>query len=185
MRLPCICRAAWPLVVPTLLVGACAPVLAAGFPVTGSLVTESRAAPGQAVWQPVDDAQLASMRGGFVTPSGLILSLGIERSVSINGALVAQTSFTINDVRTISSGEAGALREAMQPVVTQRGTANLLPSSLGQAGPGNVVQNSLNDQVISTRTVISTAINSGTLLKEINFMSSVRDASTGALAPRN
>ena len=174
------CRAAWPLAALVLLACASGHAVAAEAVIGGPL-----AAPVQQVWRPVDDAHLASMRGGFVTPSGLMLSLGIERSVSINGALVAQTSFNISDVRAISSSEAGALRDAMQPVVTQRGAGNLLPSSLGQLGPGNVVQNSLNDQVIGTRTVISTAINSGSVLKEINFMSSVRDASTGALAPRN
>jgi hypothetical protein len=136
-------------------------------------------------WTAVDATRLASMRGGFVTQSGLILSLGIERSVSINGTIVAQTNLHIGDVRALGSADAAALANALQPVITQRGSHNLLPASADQLSAGIFVQNTLNDQAIGTRTVISTTVNSGSLLKEMNFMSSVRDANIGAIAPRN
>ena len=136
-------------------------------------------------WIAVDKARLAQIRGGFVTPSGLIVSLGIERSISMNGNMVAQTSLHINDVRALTSADAAALKNALQPMVVQRGSGNLLPSAVDQLPAGTFIQNSLNDQTISTSTVISSTLNSGGLLKEMNFMSSVRDANIGAMSPRN
>lgn len=130
----------------------------------------------------VDETRLAQTRGGFVTPSGLILSLGIERSISINGTMVAQTNLHINDVRAMTSADAAALKNALQPMIVQRGSGNTLPSSVSQLAAGTFVQNSLSDQTISTNTVISSTLNSGSMLKEINFMSSVRDANIGAMS---
>lgn len=136
-------------------------------------------------WKPVNARRLAETRGGFVTPSGLILSLGIERSVSINGNMVAQTSVHISDVRALTSVDAAALKNAMQPMLVQQGHNSALPSTVYQLPTGTFVQNGLNYQSIATSTVISTTLNSGSLLKEINFMSSVRDAAIGSLSLRN
>lgn len=134
-------------------------------------------------WTAVEAARLEAMRGGFLMPSGLVVSLGIERAVAINGDMVSQSKLYINDLRAIGRGDAEALKTALQPSVTQQGSHNLLSSSAGQIPAGTFVQNALNDQAIATRTVISTTLNSGGLLKEINFMSSVRDANIGAMSP--
>ncbi len=136
-------------------------------------------------WSAVDEKRLAHARGGFVTTSGLTVSLGIERSVSINGTMVSQTYLHIQDVGALTTADAAALKIALQPTIVQRGPANLLPSSASQIPAGTFVQNSLNDQSIRTNTVISTSLNSGSMLKEINFMSSVRDANIGSIFPRN
>lgn len=136
-------------------------------------------------WTAVDEKRLANIRGGFVTTTGLILSLGIERSVSIDGTMVSQTNLHIQDVRSLTSADATALKNSLQPIIVQRGQANLLPSSASQLPAATFVQNSLNDQSIRTNTVISTTVNSGSMLKEINFMSSVHDANIGSMLPRN
>ena len=176
MEVPIKMETRWYLVIATVIA-----VLAAGHAIAGDDNIKKPARE----WPAVDAARLAEMRGGFVTPSGLILSLGIERSVAINGITVSQSSLHISDVRAIGSAEALALKNALQPGALQRGADGLLTSSAGQLAGGTIVQNALNDQAIATRTVISTTVNSGSLLKEINFMSSVRDANIGAMAPKN
>ena len=44
-----------------------------------------------AEWKPIDTARLDGMRGGFVVPSGFVVSFGIERVVSVNGEVVSST----------------------------------------------------------------------------------------------
>jgi hypothetical protein len=131
-------------------------------------------------WKPVSQARLGAARGGFSTAGGLELSLGIERTVSINGVLSVRSSFYIADLRSIGKTQAEALTKALSETnLSQSGRLN---SAAAQGLlPGTFVQNSLNDQAIETRTVISTAVNSAGMMKEINFMSSVRDASINAL----
>ena len=49
------------------------------------------------------------------------------------------------------------------------------------AGRGTVVQNSLDGQAISTHTIISSSVNSMSLLKDMNFQAGLRDAGIRAI----
>lgn len=133
-------------------------------------------------WHKIGPARLDRQRGGFDLPSGLTMSLGIERLVSINGQMVAQTSFNIANIASIGADEARLARDAI-------GSARLVQNGAGNfAGvaslPGTFVQNTLNGQTIGTQTIISANVNSASLLKDLNFNAGVRDASIRAISTR-
>jgi len=111
-------------------------------------------------WNAVDDTQLDQARGGFDLGNGMLVSLGVERLVSINGTVVASTHFSIPDVTQLSAADAQLASDTMAAVL---------------------VQNSLNDQAIRTQTTINTTVANLALLKAVNFESSLRDALNSAV----
>lgn len=130
-------------------------------------------------WHRVGPGSLEKQRGGFDLPSGLTMSLGVERLVSINGQLVSQGSFNIANVASMTVDEARQARDAFGSArLVQNGAGNFasLPSV-----PGTFVQNSLDGQTIGTQTIISANVNSASLLKDLNFNASVRDAGLRAI----
>ncbi|MGZ9009117.1 MAG: hypothetical protein ACXW2S_12915 [Telluria sp.] len=132
------------------------------------------AAASQDGWVPVSAEVLDDTRGGFTTPTGLEVSLGIQRIVTINGDVVAQTSLQIADIRAMTGAEALNAQEALSATtLVQNGTGNVFT---GEGISGTFIQNSLSDQIIRTQTVISSTVNSSSLLKDLNFNQSVRDA---------
>ncbi|MGZ8288522.1 MAG: hypothetical protein ACXW2U_15990 [Telluria sp.] len=136
-------------------------------------------------WVPVPASTLDRARGGFTFFSGLEVSLGIERVVSINGNVVSQTTMQITDLSRMSAEQARQTSEALSAVkLIQNGhdniyTAAMSPQTLG----GTVIQNSLNDQLISTHTVIHSSVNSMGLLKALNFQDSLGNALARAAGP--
>lgn len=137
-------------------------------------------------WTPVDEARLDSTRGGFSTDTGLVVSLGLERLVSINGDLVARTSIDIADLNHISAEQARQTRDALSSVkLIQNGSDNIYQAGDAQRALGGVViQNTLNDQLIRSQTVISSTVNSASLLKTINLQGSLSDALMRAVSAR-
>jgi hypothetical protein len=135
---------------------------------------------------PVADTTLAGTRGGFETGNGLLVSLGVERLVSINGAVVASSTFSISDVTKVSATEAQLASEAVAAVtLVQNGSGNVFQqdSTLPALG-ALVIQNSANDQLIRSQTTISTTVNSLSLLKSLNFAGSLRDALNSAVGAK-
>ena len=136
-------------------------------------------------WVPVADAHLDEVRGGFDTGSGLMVSLGVERMVAINGQLVASTSFEIADVGRMTRAEAEATRAALQQVhLVQNGAGNLAPESGMQQAATLLVQNSANEQLIRSQTTINTSVNSLVALKLMNIEATLRQALANVMAPR-
>ncbi len=135
---------------------------------------------------PVADPALADARGGFETGNGLLVSLGVERLVSINGAVVASSNFSISDVTKVSAAEAQLAGEALAAVtLVQNGSGNVFQQDGTLPALGAlVIQNSANDQLIRSQTTISTTVNSLSLLKSLNFASSLRDALNGAVGSK-
>lgn len=119
-------------------------------------------------WIPVSAARLDSMRGGFTTPAGLQIAIGVERLVSINGEQVSRT--------LLSAGMPGQLDAGR---LIQNGAGNVFTESTMQAG-ATVIQNSLNNQIISTQTVITANLNSAALLRDLNFQQSLSTAAIAA-----
>ncbi|MRX10213.1 hypothetical protein GJ697_20475 [Pseudoduganella sp. FT25W] len=111
-------------------------------------------------WIAVDDSQLEQARGGFDAGNGMLVSLGVERLVSINGTVVANTHFSIPDMTQLSAAEAQMASDTLAAVL---------------------VQNSLNDQAIRSQTTINTTVANLALLKAVNFESSLRDALNSAV----
>lgn len=128
-------------------------------------------------WVPVPAEQLEQLRGGFITPAGLQVSLGIERIVSINGEAVSRvTLFALGAAGTgLTAGESARL--------VQQGGNNVFAGTLDQAG-ATFVQNSLNNQTIRTDTLISANVNSAGLLREINFSQALSQAAMTAAGSR-
>ena len=136
-------------------------------------------------WQPVDDAILAGARGGFDLGNGLVMSLGMERVVSVNGEVISSSAFNIADVSKLNSEQAGfAGTELSSLNLLQNGAGNSFVATLPQTVGATVIQNSLNDQVLATRTVINTSLNSSELLKAINFQDSLRTALSNSVGPQ-
>lgn len=137
-------------------------------------------------WPPVNDAQLDRMRGGFDTAGGLTVALGIERLVSINGDIIARTSVAIADLNHLSVEQARQTRDALSSVkLIQNGSDNIYQAGdASRVIGGVVIQNTLNDQLIRSQTVISSTVNSASLLKTLNFQGSLSDALTSAVSAR-
>lgn len=138
------------------------------------LLAFAPAAASEEGWEPVPAEVLDEARGGFITPGGLEVSLGIERVVSINGDIVARTSLQIADIRAMTNAEALSAQEALAATtLVQNGVGNIFT---GNGISGTFIQNSLSDQIINTQTVISSTVNSTALLTDLNFNQSMRDA---------
>ena len=137
-------------------------------------------------WAPVGEAELDRMRGGFDNQAGLRISLGIERLVSINGSIVAHTHIDIADLNHLTEQQALQTRAALSSVkLVQNGSDNIYQAGeLPRAFGGVVIQNTLSDQQIRSQTVISSTVNSASLLKTINFQGSLSDALTRAVSAR-
>lgn len=124
-------------------------------------------------WVPVAPERLDQLRGGFTTPAGLQVALGIERIVSINGEAVSRvTLFALGAANNgLSAGDSARL--------IQQGGNNVFAGALDQAG-ATFVQNSLNNQTIRTDTLISANVNSAALLRELNFSQALGHAAITA-----
>ncbi|MGI4720450.1 MAG: hypothetical protein ACRYGO_04390 [Janthinobacterium lividum] len=148
----------------TLLAGACGAAVASG-------------ADGPEDWDAVDAGTLDEARGGFETPGGLNLSLGIERVVSINGEVMSRTNVALGDLATATTEQLAQARDALGSArLIQLGNGNFMASDLGLGNGGTLVQNTLDDQTIKTYTTITSTVNSMALIKDLNFNSTVRDA---------
>lgn len=133
-------------------------------------------------WQPVGDTTLDSCRGGFTTPTGLILSIGIERIISINGDVVSHTMLQTGDLSTATGEHNSAARQDIAlGSITQVGPNNTYRSALDQTIAGTFVQNTLNNQSIRSQTIINSTVNSASLLKDLNFQSTLRDSIISAI----
>ncbi|MFC0253766.1 hypothetical protein [Massilia consociata] len=128
-------------------------------------------------WAPVDAATLDGMRGGFETPGGLSLSLGIERVISVNGEVLSRTNVALADMATMNADQLLQAREMFgNAQLIQLGGNNFAAPDLGLGSGGTFIQNALNDQTIHAQTTITSTVNSMALIKDLNFHSTIRDA---------
>ena len=137
-------------------------------------------------WVAVDAATLDGLRGGFTTRTGLDVSLGIERLISINGELVSRTTFQIDDVANLGIEQARQTSAALSGIKLIQNGGDTMKLSGFASGTlaGTVIQNSLSDQHIDSRTVINASVNSMGLLKTINFQGNLSDALSRTVVPR-
>lgn len=165
------CRA----LVATLLAGACGAALAQGK--VAIIAAEE--------WAPVDEQSLDDNRGGFETPGGLNISLGIERVVSVNGEILSRTNVAIPDMASMNAEQLMQARDALGTArLIQIGGNNFAPNDIALGSGATLVQNSLDHQAIMAQTTITSTVNSMALIKDLNFHSTIRDAivhSTGSL----
>ena len=112
-------------------------------------------------WAPAPEAQLDAARGGFDNGSGLLVALGVERMVEVNGVVVARSRLELPDVgRLVHTPEAGA---ALAPLL---------------------VQNQANGQLIRSLTTIDLTVNTLSTLKNMNLEGNLRQALSNVIVPR-
>ncbi|MCK0127366.1 hypothetical protein [Erythrobacter sp. F6033] len=127
---------------------------------------------------PVQDAELAEQRGGFVLPGGIDIGIAITQETSINGQLLFRTSYRIDDTGPVISvdrvGDGISVTTTGDPTRTQLsvevpGTA---VSHLIGRTTGSVIANTANDRTIDTITTIDLDLSNMTV------------GSVGSLFPR-
>lgn len=128
-------------------------------------------------WIPVETAQLARMRGGFVTASGLSLSFAVQRSVHVDGVLVSYVNVAVPDVARITPAQAAELARLSRSEVLQLGSGNAAGAG---NGAGLVVQNTLDNRHIQVQTTLDTAVNTLGLLQAINAGDALASAVAGS-----
>jgi len=135
-------------------------------------------------WKPVESPVLAAMRGGFIGPSGLEISLGIERLVTLNGAVVSRMHVAIPDIGRLGATEARVAAQALSAINLVRNGTDTIGASPALTTPGaTLIQNSMNGQHIDSRTVINSSVNTLGLLTSLNFQGSLGDAIARSARP--
>lgn len=131
----------------------------------------------------VDAAVLDAVRGGFAVGDNLLVTLGIDRVVRINGNDVEQTSVQFGDVGKLASGASQLAGDALQGTrLIQNGQAGALVSTIANgAVAGTVIQNTLNDQLISSQTTIRASVNSAGMVQAMNFNATLNQALNNAI----
>jgi hypothetical protein len=133
-------------------------------------------AAGPVSWEAVDDTVLDETRGGFDAGNGLLVSLAVDRLLSVNGSVVAASRVAVADAAQAAAGVPGGMS------VLSAGGGNIaLPAA---ALAGLALQNSASGQMIQARMTIDAAVNTLGALKNLNFGDSLRQALSTAIAPR-
>lgn len=129
-------------------------------------------------WEALGSEALDEMRGGFTTPGGLAIALGVDRLVSINGAVVARTTFEVAGLDGPGGTAAAQARDAVGQIgLIQNGPGNTFVNTMGTDALGaTIIQNTLNDQTIRNQTVINATVYSATLMHALNLNESVAQA---------
>ena len=129
--------------------------------------------------QPIDDGQLANMRGGF-NVGGVNISFGVIMETAINGVTKLLTSFNLDNPSHVNvmldgapalpgamSGDFVLKQAANGGFVLTNGHGTTTLQQMGNMGGGLIasIQNSLNNQVIQQQTTINVGIqNMNTLM---------------------
>jgi hypothetical protein len=164
----------------------CLCVLLAGLPaVSGESAGKEKKLFAAQEWTALSDDHLDTLRGGFEINTGLSVSFGFIRTISINGDVVSETRFTLPDLSHISADQAKIVSAALAGAhIVQNGagnsvgTNNIQPPVLPAI---TVVQNSLDHQAIQSLTVVDAAVNSLGILKNMNVQNILKDALLGAV----
>jgi hypothetical protein len=127
---------------------------------------------------------LDGYRGGFPFPSGLAVSFGIERIVSIGGEVAERSALQLGDLGRLTSGQAtlSALSPGQLNLI-QNGAAGLAIQP-GSALGATVIQNSLNNQLINNATIINASVNAQGMLQAMQFQSTLSNALNSAATAR-
>jgi hypothetical protein len=132
----------------------------------------------------VSPAVLDACRGGFTTPAGLSVTLGIERIVTVDGQVAARSELQLGDLGRLAAGAAPPpALSAIQATLGPDGgglTVRLDPS----AGGATVIQNSLNGQTIANATIIHATVGTQGMLQAMHFQTTLANALNAAVTGR-
>ncbi|MGA7104009.1 MAG: hypothetical protein WBX49_01570 [Candidatus Deferrimicrobiaceae bacterium] len=116
-------------------------------------------------WEVAGDQEISEARGGYVTEGGLQFSIGIEKTILVDGILQAANS--LNVVQDGSGALQASTTTGEMLTRVDLGTGNtFLPGTLG---PGffTVIQNSMDKKFIQNLTEINATISVLGLSREI------------------
>lgn len=130
-------------------------------------------------WTPLDPALLASIRGGYALPSGLVVSFGFERLAWVDGELVASLRISIPDLARITPDQARQLARLRDTQLVQIGAGNVADTVAG-GGAGLVIQNTLDGVHIRVATTLDASSNALGLLQAVNFSDALGQAGLAA-----
>lgn len=130
-------------------------------------------------WVPLDTERLGRMRGGFLLPTGLVVSFGFERLAWVDGRLVASLRVEIPDLSRITPEQAQQLARLREVQLVQLGHGNVGQAIAGN-GAGLVIQNTLDGVHIRASTTIDASTNALGLLQALNFGEALGQAGLGA-----
>ena len=133
----------------------------------------------------VDSATLEAARGGFITADGLMVTLGLERLVSINGTVFERTEMQLGDIGKLARGEGTLSRDALGELrLIQNGDVRTMAGNAQNLLGGTIIQNSLNDQTIRNQISINATVNTAGMLRALNFGASLNNALSSAVGTR-
>ena len=133
----------------------------------------------------VDGATLDTVRGGFAYGDNLLVTLGIDRIVKINGNVVEQSSLQFGDVGKLANGQTQLSGDALGTRLIQNGqVSQLAPGLAGGALGGTIIQNSLNDQMINNQTTVRASVNNAGVVQAMNFNASLNQALNNAVSSK-
>jgi hypothetical protein len=134
------------------------------FPLTLTLAlaaTGVQAAPPFTPSAAVAPGVLDGCRGGFTTGSGLVVSLGVERIVTVDGQVAARSELQLGDLGRPDGGAQVA-------------------GQLAQLTNGTLIQNSLNDRAIATTTIIHASVDTRGMMQAMQFQTTLANALNAA-----
>jgi hypothetical protein len=121
-------------------------------------------------WQAVSDDELETQRGGFVTECGLDISLGIEKTVVVDGVLQSISVLNIPSLTSITADSLEGLNISQK--INGLGEDGLLVFT---DGFDTLIQNSLDGRTIQANTVINAHIGDMNLYRESNLGRIIND----------
>ena len=153
---------------------------------TGTQAAHGWNAPDPALWMAASDRTLDRMRGGFDLGSGLVVSFGIQREVSVNGQLILSSSFQLRDLTGLTSPQAAALGRqiAAQSQVVNNGAGNTLDPGAAAIPAATYIQNTLNNQTIRNQIIIDATSNAMGIAKGLNLQATINEAIAQAIGTR-
>ena len=120
----------------------------------------------------IGENELDQMRGGFFSDTGLRVSLGIERSVLINGKVETSSTLTIPDLQLFSGTGMQATLTGPAFSLVQNGPGNTFTLAPNAIAFGTVVQNTLDNQAIAGLTKINASVSNLGLVRFMDLTSS-------------
>ncbi len=117
---------------------------------------------------PLTDAELASLRGGFITSKGIEITIGYEQLVYMDNHLQSALAFDLSGVVNATKKQLSGLDQLFQLNVLQRqGPAADAPPALANQRHGllNLIQNSMNDKSIRNMNVLDVGIKNAGLFQ--------------------
>lgn len=134
----------------------------------------------------VEAASLDAYRGGFVTDTGIAVSLGLERITTINGAIADSSKIDFGDLGNLTAGRSTLSGDALNQLrLIQNGGGGTVAVDFGpNALGGTVIQNSLSNQIINNSTIINASVDARGLLQSMNFQNTLSNALNSAATGR-